>query len=73
MLLAPTEVPEIQKTLAKLLVLANLKNRSQRCYGYYSYITPVYVDFFFQSVGCFFLSVTTFRPWEKIQISEITP
>lgn len=71
--LAPTEVPEIQKILVKLLVLADLKRESQRCYRYYSYITPIYVDyFFFQGIGCFFLSVTTLRPWEKSQISEMT-
>ena len=48
--LAPTEVPEIQKILVKLLVLAYLKKESQRCYRYYSYITPIYVDFVFFKV-----------------------
>lgn len=68
--LAPTKVPEIQKILVELLVLDYLRKMSQRYCGYYSYITPIYVDYFFQSVGCFFSKCKLPSGHEKkIQIS----
>lgn len=57
--LAPIEVPEIQQKSVELVVSDYLKTnkqknkppKSQRQYGYYSFIPLINVDFFFLSVG----------------------